>query len=127
MRNRHGNRIHHTDQVHIGCVDEIARLRLSQRHGKDAGIGDHDIEVAEIRKARLDGCAQLIAFAHVGLDRQDAAATVLDQLGRLVQILRGRQRIRVRLDVFANVDRDDVGTFLRHPDGVRGPGRGPLR
>ena len=66
-----------------------------------------------------DDRLELAEVAHVGLAGHDAAVEVLDELGRLGQIVRRRHRVRDRLDGLAQVDGDDLGALLRQPQRVR--------
>lgn len=40
---------------------------VAHRHRQDAGIGDDDVDPAEIGQSGLDGVAQFVAFTHVGI------------------------------------------------------------
>ena len=112
------HQIEHADQVDVDGVDErLSRTALGQRG--DAGIGHHDVELAEFGHARVDGRRQGSAVADVGDNREGVAAFLLDQACGLVQILGPGQRIVVGGDVLAQVDRDDVGALGGQQSRVR--------
>ncbi len=104
-----------TDEVHIDRVDE--RLRWKARGQRtDAGIGHHDVEMAELGYTSIDRRGQRRAVTDVGDLGVRALALLLDQPGCLVEVLGPRERILVGLDVFADVDGDDVGALGgKHP------------
>lgn len=64
------------------------------------------------------GRAQLVALANVGLERDDATTKILHNVRRFIEVFRRGERIKVGLDLLANVDRDNVSSFLRHADRV---------
>ena len=74
MGNRHRDGVHDTDQVDVRRVDELHRVGLSHGHRQDAGIGDDDVDPAEISNPRLDCVAQFMALANVGDPRNDTSA-----------------------------------------------------
>ena len=84
----------------------------------DAGVGTHDVEVAELGDALVDGRLQLVAVTDVRFADDDPAIELLDHAGRLLRSDIARQRIAVRRDVLADVDGDDVGTLGRELHGV---------
>ena len=85
----------------------------------DAGVGHHDVDVAELADALGHDALELPEVAHVGLAGHDAPVELLDELGRVGQIVRRRQGVRHRLDRPAQVDGDDLGPLLGQPDSVR--------
>ena len=121
MREGDGDRVHHAQEIDVGGVDEVGRLRITQGHGEDAGVGDDDVEPSEIGDARLERVAQLGTLTDVGLAGHDAAAQLLDGALGLREVLGRRERIVVRFDLAADVDGDDVRPLLGHADGVRPP------
>ena len=56
--------------------------------------------------------------ADVGLPGEDAPVQRLDRPHRLGELLRGAHLVAHRLQLGADVDRDDVGALLRQPDRV---------
>ena len=80
-------------------------------HRADAGIGDHDVELAELGDAAIDRRRQRRAVADVGDLGERALALLLDQPRRLVEVLGPRERVLVGLDVRADVHGDDVGAL----------------
>jgi hypothetical protein len=53
VEKRHGNGVHDAEQVDVGGVDEIGRIRLTHGHGEDAGVGHDHVEPVEVGDARL--------------------------------------------------------------------------
>ena len=94
-------------------------MRSPHGHRQDAGVGDDDVDLAEISHSRLDGVAQFVALADVGHPRQDPTADLLDRALGLGQVIGRGQRVGIGRDVAADVDGDDVGTFPGHRDRVR--------
>ena len=121
-----GDGVHHAEEIDVRGVDEVGGLRITQRHGEDAGVGDHDVEPSEVGDAGLERVAQLGPLAHVGLAGHDAPAQLLDRALGLGQVLRRGEGIVVRFDLTADVDGDDVRPLLRHADGM-GPALPPRR
>src|ERR1700729_858554 len=74
--------------------------------------------MAELADTLLQHGLELVPVPDIGLPGDDAAAEVLDRLRRFLQVLRGGQGVQVGLDLLADVDGDDVGTFLGQPDGM---------
>ena len=119
MRKGDGDGVHHTEQIDVGGIDEVGRMGVAQRHRQNPGIGHDDVEASEVRDARLERVAQFGALPHVGLAGDDASIQFLDRPLGLRQVLGRAQRVVVRVDLPADVDGDDVGALLRHPNGVR--------
>ena len=118
QRDRDG--VHHAQQVDVGGVDEMHRVELlAERHRQDARVGDHDVEPAEVGDAGLQRVAQLVALADVGDPGDDAAAEFLDRPLDVGEVIGCGKRVRVGVDVAADVDDDDVGAFLGHGERVR--------
>ena len=118
QRDRDG--VHHAQQVDVGGVDEMHRVELlAERHRQDARVGDHDVELAEVGDTGLERVAQLVALADVGDPGDDAAAEFLDRPLDVGEVIGGGKRVRVGVDVAADVDDDDVGAFLGHGERVR--------
>jgi hypothetical protein len=90
---------------------------------RDPGVRDHDVEPTKLRHTGVDRRRDSGRVAHVGLARGDAAAKQLD-LGDggvgdgVVEILGCCERIIDRVDIGADVDRDDVGALSRKPQRV---------
>ena len=87
----------------------------------DAGVGHHDVELAELGDPAVDRFHQLRPLAHVGLHRDHPAVQGLDQAGGLLQVVRACQVVGETVDVVADVDRDDVRALLRQPHRVTPP------
>jgi hypothetical protein len=99
-----------THQIHVHRIDE--RLRRQPRGQRaDAGVGDHDVELAEFGHAPVDGGRQRGTVTDVGDLRVRALAFLLDQPGCLVEVLGAREWVLVGLDVRADVHGDDVGAL----------------
>src|SRR5262249_47345282 len=67
----------------------------------------------------FDRGPQLGALTHVRLTGDDPPPGLLDQTFGLGQVLRAGHWVRVRFDRLADVDGDDVGTFLGLPQRMR--------
>ncbi len=120
MRDSDRDGIHHAEQVDVAGVDERHRVECSSHgHRQDARVGDDDVDLAEIGQSCLDSLAEFVALPHVGDLGHHAAADLLDRAFGLRQVVRSRQRIWIGWDVAADIDRDDVGTFLGHLDRMR--------
>jgi hypothetical protein len=113
---RNGNRdgVHHADEIDIRGVDELHGVRFAHGHWQDAGVRDNDVDPAEVGQPRLDRVAQFMALTHVGDPGNDTAPEFLHRSFRLREIIRRGKRIGVRVDLAADVDCDDVGTFPGH-------------
>ena len=94
----------------------------------DAGVGDDDVQPAQLLDAGVDRGLERVVVAHVDLGGVDAAVVALDQIRGLGQILRCRQRNLHAVDLLTDVDGDDVGALFGQPHRVRcGPARAPRR
>ena len=108
-----------TDRPHTGevGVDHVAPAPLRHGVGRvvhgDPGVCDRDVEPTELRYAAVDRRRDRRRVATVGLGNGDAAAKLLDLRDGLVEILEPCERIVDRVDIGADVHRDDVGTFSR--------------
>ena len=112
--------VHHAEQVDVGGVDEVHRVELlAERHRQDARVGHDDVEPAEVGDAGLERVAQLMTLADVGDLGEHATAEFLDRPLDVGEIVGGGERVRVRVDVPADVDDDDVGTLFGHRERVR--------
>ncbi len=118
MRKGNGDGVHHAEKVDVGGIDEIGGMGIPQRHGQDAGIGHDDVQPCKVRDARLERVAKFGALPHVRLAGDDAAIELLDQSLGLRQVFGRGQGVVVRLDLTADVDRNDVSALRRHPDSM---------
>jgi hypothetical protein len=116
-RDRGLDGVEHAGQVHVDHVLPRA-VNLVQRHGRDAGVGQDDVHRAEFGHACLERRLELRLVPHVGLPREDPAVQRLDLLDGLGQVLRSGHGVGNRLDLPADVNRDDVGALLRQPHRV---------
>ena len=115
-----GDRVHDAEEVDVGGVDEVHRIELfSECHRQNARVGHDDVELAEIGDAGLERVAQLVSLADVGDPGEHAAAEFLDRPLDLGQVVGRCQRVRVGVDVPADVDDDDVGALPGHRERVR--------
>ena len=109
------------DEIDIDDVAEGAVPIIGVGDPDDPGIGDDDVEPAEGLQSLLEHRCNGITVANVALPGQDSAATVLDQLHCGGQVIRGCAGVVGRLELCADVDRDDGGTLGGEPDRVRAP------
>lgn len=85
----------------------------------DPGVGHDDVDPAELGQAVSDGSVELLLATDVSVAGHDPPAELLDLGDRLVEVLPGAQRVGHRVQVGAQVDRDDVGALLGQADRVR--------
>jgi hypothetical protein len=114
---RHLDGVDGADEVGVDAVGP----RLHRRgalHGGDAGLGDDDVEVAQLGDPVVQRLLERSGVSHVDLGGDRLAARLLDVLGGLLEVFRPGQRVAHGVDVGADVDGDDVGAFLGQPDGV---------
>jgi hypothetical protein len=86
--------------------------------GADTGVGDDDVDAAELLESAFERSLDLVVVANVGLRQHRSAAGLLDQTFGLVQVCRCGARVGGRVDVAAEVESDDVGAFLGQCEGV---------
>ena len=93
---QHGShRLEHAAEVHVDYV-----LPLLVRHVHDAaragdsGIRDENIEPAEFRERRRNGCVKLVCRAHVHGTGDCAPPALLDQPSTLGEVVRSRERLQ---------------------------------
>lgn len=94
---------------------------VAHRHRQDAGIGDDDVDPAEIGQSGLDGVAQFVAFTHVGDPRDHAPPKFFHRSFGVREVVGCRQRVGVARDVPADIEGNDVGARFGYGDGVRAP------
>ncbi len=119
-----GNQVRHTgfdgfpdagkvDVDHVAPV-VFAGLVQSLAAVADSGVGADDVQPAQLLDAAVHRRFQRVVIADVDLGGHDAAVQALDEVGRLGQVIGRRRRdLAAATDRRADVDRDDVGTFLR--------------
>ena len=113
------DRVPHAGQVDVDHVlPGLLAQFLGPAEADDAGVGDHDVEPAELGDPVVERRLQRVVVADVDLGGDDAPVERLDLLDRLLQVLPCRHRERDRVDLRRDVDGDDVGALLRQPDGV---------
>ena len=74
--------------------------------------------MTEFGDAVLQRDPELFTVADVGLLRDDPPVLGFDEACGFFQVLGGGEGVGVGLDLFAQIDRDDVGALLRHAQGV---------
>ena len=111
---------HTPREVNVDHVGPVAFAGLVQRRATvaDARVGDDDVQPAQLLHAGVHRGFQRVVVAYVDFGGVDAAVVALDQIRGLGQILGGGQRNPNAVDLLADVDRDDVGAFLRQPHRV---------
>ena len=98
---------------------QMAGVTASQGlDGADAGVGDHDVEVPELRHAVGHHLGQAVEVPDVELGGQNGGAGLLHQPHRLGQVVVGGERVDDGVQILTAVDSDDVGALLGQPDGV---------
>ena len=102
------------DIAEILGTDGIPRLG-----SRDAGVGHDDVEPAQCGHAVVDGVAKPVDIAGVDDGGHDAAAGGFDQVHGLGEVIGSGGIVRDAWRKLAcDVDRDDVGALVGHPDGM---------
>src|SRR5271168_352677 len=112
--------VEHADQIDVHRVGEGLR-RQARRQRTDAGVGDDDVEMTQLGDAPVDRRRQCRAVANIGDLGENALTLLLDQTSGFVEVFRAGQRVLVGFDVFAQIDRDDVGALGGEHPRVRAP------
>ena len=81
----------------------------------DAGVGDHDVQPAELREPLVDNLVDRRLVAHIGSGCHNPTAQRLDFFDGLGEFLLGSQLVGEPVDLLADVERDDVGTVPGKP------------
>ena len=81
-------RAEHVDVDHR--AELLVRQLPEQPVGADAGIGDHDVQAAELGNALVDGCGERREVARVDANGDDPAAEILDRVAGLGEVVSGR-------------------------------------
>src|SRR5271165_7287179 len=76
--------------------------------GPDAGVGDEDVDLPELRDAAGNRLVELPLVAYVGLDGRRSPVVRLDLLDGLVEVVLGGHGVGHSLRLAADVDGDDV-------------------
>jgi hypothetical protein len=105
---------HDVHGIEVG--GHLVRLLTEDRH--DPGVGENEIQPAELSHAVGDDGLESLEIADVGLLGDDATTGLLHEIDGLVEILAGGHRIGHTVDLLAEVDCDDVGALLGEPHRV---------
>ncbi len=106
-------------EVDVDRVDERGDVEpLRSRGRENPGIGQHEVDPAELGNTVGDDLLQPAEVAHIRLLGDDAPAGFLDEVDGLVEVLAGRHRVRDAVDLSAQIDGDHVGALLGEPDRV---------
>ena len=120
MRDRGLDRVPHPGEVGVDDVLPRALVEVGQRaKAEDAGIAAHDVQPSQSRDPVVQGDLDRAEVTDIRLDGDDPAIERLDLLDGLGHVLRCRQLIWHRVDLTAEVKRDDVGALLCQPDRMR--------
>lgn len=85
----------------------------------DPGVGDNDIQPAQLLDPATDRGVQGVEVADVDLRGDDPPTQSFHQVGGFGEVVRGGRRNLVgATDRFAHIDRDDVCALLRQPHRV---------
>lgn len=107
-RNRDVDGVVNTREVDI---DDVSPAVVACAHRRDPGIGNDDVEAAELVETGLQRFCQRPPIPNVGLVSDDARAGILDELDGGGQVVGVGHRIGHRVDLIAQVDRNDVGAL----------------
>src|SRR5689334_1408975 len=115
------HRLPHPTEVDVDHVCPVALAGLVQRRTAvaDAGVGDDDVQPAELLYARVHCGLQSVEVASVDLGGVDATVESLDKVGGFGQVLGRRQRNLHAVDLLTDVDGDDIGALFGQPNSVR--------
>ena len=94
------------------------RVGVAHRHRQDAGVGARRCRGGRARRRPSSRASRSWSRSRTSALLATIRGQRLDQADGLGEVLRGGQRVRVRLDLLADVDGDDVGALLGQPDGV---------
>src|SRR5207302_652554 len=86
--------------------------------GSDSRVGEDDVDRSELGDTLVEDSLQCLDVTNIDLPGDDPPALRLHLLHGLFQVLRAGHRVGDRVELRAYVDGDDVGTFLRQPNGV---------
>src|SRR5450755_3626663 len=115
------NGVPDAEQVDLDLVAERLLLAGVPGHHPDPRVGHHDVHRAEARCAAGHSGLQSGSVADVGLGRNDAPAESLDFSDGPGEVSWRRQRVRDRVDLPADIDRDHVGAVLGQAYRVAAP------
>ena len=103
----------------MACQSVLAGLVERLAAVADAGVGDDDVEPAELLDAVVHGGLQRVVVADVDLGGDDPPVLALDQSAVSARSSGVDAAIRSTVSIcLADVDRDDVGALLGQPDRV---------
>jgi hypothetical protein len=118
--------VEHPGEVHRDHVVPLLGGELGHRAGAaDAGVGDDDIDLAELGDRLRDRGLHRGAVADVGRDGERASPGLLDELRGLLQLVTLAEAVRHRRDVAAQVGDHHIGAGVgqRHRVGATLPAR----
>jgi hypothetical protein len=125
VRYRRLRRVEGADEIHredIGPLLEIFFVgQLAKRHGRDARVGQDDVQPAELLHAGIESRLQRVIVADVGQRGDHLAARGFHQSDRLVKLCSRRHRVAVGRDVGADVHADDRSAFGCKPHRMASP------
>src|SRR5882757_4398043 len=94
-------------------------LLADDRH--DARVGQHDVDSAELRDTLVEHRLHSGTIADIGLAGDNPPIQRLHILDGLSEVAFGSPRVGHGVELFADVERDDVSALLRQPHSMRAP------
>ncbi len=88
---------------------------VPRRRRQHAGVGHRSVQTAQLADAVIDGRAQLFVVADVDDAAHAATAKLRHQSYGLGEVVLGGQGIVDLRQGLADVDQDEIGSFLREP------------
>ena len=89
--------------------------------GPDAGVGHDDVQTSELLDTVVDCGLECRLVANVDLRGDHPSIEILDHVRGFGEILWGGRRRGRRVEPTADVDGDDVGTFLGEANRMASP------
>ena len=119
VRDRGVDGVPRADQVDVDDRAEVATALVTVGHPDDPGVGDDDVEAAELAPRFGEHGVHRVGIAHVGLPGQDATSLMTHEAGGLLEVVCRGSRVVGELEVRADVQGDDVGALACEFHGVR--------
>lgn len=88
---------------------------------QNTGVGDDDVDWTEFRCRIINCRSQSVGISHISLKGHYALIECLNLFYRQREIVGSGHAVRNRLDLTADVDRDDGSTLLRQADRMTAP------